>query len=75
MPVIGLSLAIIPVLAVLAARALFKLLFLPFQLVRIVVRGRSALTLALASGLCLSGALAWTEYGVTDSAPRLVATR
>ncbi|MDR7040236.1 MULTISPECIES: hypothetical protein [Methylobacterium] len=75
MPVIGLSLAILPVLAILAARALFKLLFLPFHLVRYAVRGRSALALALASGLCLSAALTWTEFGGERAAPQLVAAR
>ncbi|MER2268690.1 hypothetical protein [Methylobacterium oxalidis] len=75
MPVIGLSLAIIPVLAVLAARAVFKLLFLPFHLVRYMVRGRAALALALTTGVCLSAALAWNGHGTPAAAPTIVAAR
>ena len=57
MPVIGLSLAILPVLAVLAIRAVLKLIILPFQMLRLVSRGRFGLGLVLILGLCAAGAM------------------
>ncbi|KAB1072763.1 hypothetical protein [Methylobacterium planeticum] len=57
MPVIGLSLAILPVVAILAIRAVLKLILLPFQVLRLVTRGRFGLGLALVLGLCAAGAM------------------
>lgn len=42
MPVIGLCVAIIPILAVLALTALVKLLLLPFSALRLLHRHRTA---------------------------------
>ena len=42
MPVIGLCLAIVPVLAVLAVTAVVKTLLLPFAALRGLARGRTA---------------------------------
>jgi hypothetical protein len=67
MPVIGLSLAILPVVAILAIRAVLKLILLPFQVLRLASRGRGGLDrgglgrvglgLALVLGLCAAGAM------------------
>ncbi|KAB1077377.1 hypothetical protein [Methylobacterium soli] len=62
MPVIGLSLAILPVVAILAIRAVLKLILLPFQVLRLASRGRGGLGrvglgLALVLGLCAAGAM------------------
>ncbi|HEV7438986.1 MAG TPA: hypothetical protein VGN94_05085 [Methylobacterium sp.] len=54
---IGLSLAILPVVAILAIRAVLKLILLPFQVLRLVSRGRFRLGLALVLGLCAAGAM------------------
>ncbi|WP_336489503.1 hypothetical protein [Methylobacterium nigriterrae] len=71
MPVIGLSLALLPVLAVLALRGLAKLIMLPFQALRLVSRGRSPLGIGLAIGLVVAGGVAWMEPGRTPA--RLIA--
>lgn len=60
MPVIGLSLAIVPIVAILAARALLKLLFLPIRGAYALARsrpGRSASVIAL----CAASFLAWSQ--------------
>ena len=60
MPVIGLSLAIVPVVAILAVRALLKLAFLPVRGAYALARsrpGRSASVIAL----CAVSLFAWSQ--------------
>jgi len=68
---IGLSLALLPVLAVLAVRGLVKLILLPFQGLRLLSRGRSPVGLGLAIGLVLAGGVSLLEQG--DTPARMVA--
>ena len=74
MPVIGLSLAILPVVAILAIRAVLKLILLPFQVLRLVSRGRFRLGLALVLGLCAAGAMLGAgPHGLVSQALALAA--
>jgi hypothetical protein len=74
MPVIGLSLAILPVVAILAIRAVLKLILLPFQVLRLVSRGRFGLGLALVLGLCAAGAMLGAgPHGLVSQALALAA--
>jgi hypothetical protein len=74
MPVIGLSLAILPVVAILAIRAVLKLILLPFQVLRLVSRVRFGLGLALVLGLCAAGAMLGAgPHGLVSQALALAA--
>lgn len=59
MPVIGLCLAIVPILAILAVRGLAKLILLPVRGVFALLRTRPARA-ALLIAVCVSPLLAWT---------------
>lgn len=67
MPVIGLSLAIVPIVAILAARALLKLLFLPVRGAYVLARSRPGRTISVLA-LCTLGVLVWSQMSRTDRA-------